>query len=213
MSGAEEKISAILSKLKARYPEEMKTSLSYSNPWELLVATILSAQATDAQVDKATPKLFKKYPKPSNLAKLRPTQLYPYVKSINIYRNKSKNIIKAARMIEKEFGGKVPDTMDSLIKLPGVGRKTANVVMANAFRKNNGIAIDTHCITVANRLFIYNTQNPSKIEEKLMKIIPRKEWGNATHLFIALGRDVCTARKAYCERCVLKKICPSSSFE
>jgi endonuclease-3 len=213
MSGAEKEITLILSKLKRRYPEEMKTSLSYSTPWELLVATILSAQTTDAQVDKATPKLFKKYPNPSSFVNLRPSQLYPYTKSINIYRNKSKNIINSARMIEAEFGGKVPDRVEELIKLPGVGRKTANVVMANAFAKNEGIAIDTHCITVANRLFLYKTQNPSKLEEKLMKIIPKKEWGNATHLFIALGRDTCTSRRAHCERCVLNRICPSSSVE
>ena len=210
MSGAEKCISLVLRRLKKRYNEEMKTSLKHSSPWELLVATILSAQTTDAQVNRITPKLFDRYPKLSSIARLKPSQLYPYTRSVNIYRNKSKNIIKAAKMIQRDFGGKVPNTVDKLTMLPGVGRKTANVVMANAFGRSEGIAIDTHCITVANRLFLYKTKNPSEIERRLMRIIPKKDWGNVTHLFIALGRDVCTARTKYCERCVLSDICPSS---
>ncbi|HUC38743.1 MAG TPA: endonuclease III [Candidatus Acidoferrum sp.] len=209
--GAEEKIGVILSRLKKRYPEEMMTSLEHSNPWELLVSTMLSAQAQDTQVNKATPALFKKYKNPKDFAKLSPTRLYPYVRTINIYRNKSKNIIATAKYIEKNFRGSVPKTMEQLLELPGVGRKTANVVLANAFGINTGMAIDTHCITVANRLFLYNTKDPEKIEKRLMKIVKRKEdWKDTTHLFIALGRDVCTARRKYCDRCVLNDICPSS---
>ncbi len=207
---AEDKMSVILARLKKRYKDEMETSLDYVNPWELLVSTILSAQCTDAQVNKATPALFKRYSDPKSTARLRPSQLYPYVKTLGFYRNKAKNIVGAARGIQSSFGGKVPKTMEQLLQLPGVGRKTANVVLSNAFGSHHGIAIDTHCITVSNRLFLYNTENAEKIEQHLMKIVPKKDWGNLTHLFIALGRDVCTARKKYCERCVLNDICPSS---
>ena len=202
----------VLRRLKKRYPEEMRTSLSHSNPWELLVATILSAQTTDAQVDKVTPKLFKRYPNPRSMAGLRPAQLYPYTRSINIYRNKSRNIVMAARMIQSEFGGRVPDTVDELVRLPGVGRKTANVVMANAFGRSEGIAIDTHCITVTRRLFLYRTKDAKKIEERLMRAVPENDWGNVSHLLIALGRDVCTSRRKHCQDCVLKDVCPSSDL-
>lgn len=213
MGGAEKSIALVLRRLKRRYPDEMRTSLSHSNPWELLVATILSAQTTDAQVDRVTPRLFKRYPNPNSIARLRPSQLYPYTRSVNIYRNKSRNIIKAARMIQRDFSGKVPDTLEKLTMLPGVGRKTANVVMANAFGKSEGIAIDTHCITVANRLFLYRTKDAKRIEERMMRVVPKGDWGNVTHLFIALGRDVCTARNKYCERCILNDVCPSSAVK
>jgi endonuclease III len=188
----------------------MHTHLEHENPWELLVATMLSAQTTDAQVNKVTPVLFAKYPEPKSYVNLRPVQLYRYVKSLNIYRNKSKHLIKSAQYIHQNFGGKVPDTLEELIELPGVGRKTANVVLANAFGKHEGIAIDTHCITVANRLFLYKAKNAAQVEERLMQIVPKSDWGNVNHLFIALGRDVCTARRKHCDRCVLKDICPSS---
>ncbi len=207
---AEKKIGLILRRLKRKYKGEMQTSLSHGSSWELLVATILSAQCTDAQVDRATPRLFKRFPRPRDYIRLRQSQLYPYVGSLGFYRNKSKNIINAAKIVVKNFHSKVPDTMDELLTLPGVGRKTANVVLSNAFGKHYGIAIDTHCITVANRLFLYNTENAEKIERRLMEITPKRDWRNVSHLFIALGRDVCTARRKYCERCVLMDICPSS---
>ena len=211
MIGAEREIAIILARLKKRYYREMKTSLGHSSPWELLVATMLSAQSQDAQVNKVTPGLFRRYKDVGDFAHLKPSGLYPYVKTLGLYRNKSKNIVSAARYIRNNFNGAVPRTMEGMLKLPGVGRKTANVVMANAFGLNEGIAIDTHCITVANRLFLYNTKMPDKIEARLMKIVPRSERGNITHLFIALGRDVCTARNKYCERCVLNDVCPSSA--
>ena len=210
MSGAEIEIAIILARLKKRYHREMKTSLGHSSPWELLAATMLSAQSQDAQVNKVTPRLFKRYTSVRDFARLKPSDLYPYVKTLGLYRNKSKNIVATAKYIKGSFKGSVPRTMEGMLKLSGVGRKTANVVLANAFGINEGMAIDTHCITVANRLFLYNTTNPVKIEERLMKTVPKSDWGNLTHLFIALGRDVCTVRKKYCSKCVLNDICPSS---
>ncbi len=208
--GAEDKMGVILPRLKRKYREEMVTSLDFVNPWELLVSTMLSAQCTDVQVNKATPALFRKYPDAKSTARLRPAQLYPYVKTLGFYRMKAKHMVGAAKFIQNNFGGKFPTTMENLVQLPGVGRKTANVVLSNAFGMHHGIAIDTHCITVANRLFLYNTTDAEKIERRLMEIVPKKDWRNVSHLFIALGRDVCTARRKYCSDCALKDICPSS---
>jgi len=200
----------VLSLLKKRYSKSLQTPLDHSNEWQLLVATMLSAQAQDRQVNKVTKALFKKYNKIEDFADLKPSQLYPYISSIGLYRGKAKNIIKTAGILKKDFKLKIPTTIAELTTLPGVGRKTANVVLANAFDINEGIAIDTHCITVANRLGFASTKDPKKIEQTLMKLVDRKDWGNITHLFIALGRDTCTARKKHCERCILKRICPSS---
>jgi endonuclease III len=200
----------VILRLKRKYRSEMRTSLYHSNPWELLVATVLSAQAQDRQVNNVTGPLFKKYKTIKEFAKLKPTQLYSYISSIGLYRDKAKNIIKTAKKLENEFDYEVPKTIEQLTTLNGVGRKTANVVMANGFGINEGIAIDTHCITVSNRLGFAKIKDPKKIEQKLMKLVERKEWGNLTHLFISLGRDTCTARAKHCDRCVLKDICPSS---
>jgi endonuclease-3 len=191
----------------------MKSSLEYSSAWQLLVATMLSAQAQDRQVNIVTKPLFKIYPNVSDYTGLRPSELYKYTKSIGLYKNKSKNIISAANKIMKDFKGRVPSSVIKLQSLPGVGRKTANVVQYNWFGKSEGIAIDTHCITVSNRLGIAKGNNPKIIEEELMKITDKRDWGNITHLFIALGRDVCTARAKHCEMCVLKNLCPSSTVK
>lgn len=204
--------SRIVSRLKRKYGDEMETALHHSNGWELLVATILSAQAQDRQVNKITTQLFKKYRTISDFAALKPAQLYPYIKSIGLYRGKGKNIIKTAKTLRDRFNSKIPRTIGELITLNGVGRKTANVVLSNAFGINEGIAIDTHCITVANRLGLVRTKDPKIIEKRLMKMIDEKEWGNITHLFIALGRDVCTAKTKYCTRCILNDMCPSSTI-
>ncbi len=203
----------VVSRLRRRYAKDMHTSLDHSNPWEMLVATMLSAQATDAGVNRITPRLFKRFSGPRSYAGLRPAQLYPYTRSVGLYRNKSKNIVAAAKRIVRDFGSRVPDTMEGLTSLPGVGRKTANVVLYNAFHRSAGIAIDTHCVTVSNRLGLVRTKDPAKIEKALMQIVPRRDWGDITHLFIALGRDVCTARKKHCERCVLNDVCPSSTVK
>ncbi len=205
-------IKEVLRLLKKRYGTELQTTLEHSNPWELLVATILSAQCQDVQVNKVTKQLFKRYASVASYTKLRPQALYPYIGSLGLYRNKAKNIIKSANVIVKEFEGNVPYSMEELVKLPGVGRKTANVVLSNAFRINEGIAIDTHCVVVSNRLGLARTSNPVKIESVLMQLSPSSEWRNINHLFIALGRDVCTARRKYCDKCILNKICPSSDM-
>lgn len=210
---AKDKVNVIISRLKKRYPEELRTGLHYRNPWELLVATMLSAQSQDAQVNKVTPALFRKYPNITDYLNKKPSDIYPYVRTLGIFRNKSKNIIKAAHYIHDNFDDRVPKRMEQLVQIPGVGRKTANVVQGNAFKLIEGIAIDTHCITVANRLFLFNTKNAEKIESKMMGFVPKDEWINVTHLLIALGRDVCTARRKYCERCVLNDTCPSSTVK
>lgn len=200
----------ILKRLKKKYRKEMQTSLNFSDPWELLVATILSAQTRDKQVNKATKAMFKKYKSINDFLKLEPNELYKYTKGIGLYRNKTNNIIKAAKELHYKFNNKVPMHLKELIKLNGVGRKTANVVLSNAYNINEGIAVDTHCITVSNRLKLVETKNPALIEKQLMELIKKEDWKNVTQLFIALGRDVCTARKKYCERCILNDICPSS---
>ena len=196
--------------LKKRYGLKLQTTLEHSNPWELLVATILSAQSQDLQVNKATKRLFSKYASVKDYVSLRPQALYPYIGSLGLYRGKARNIIGSAKLIVKEFNGKVPSTMKQLVTLPGVGRKTANVVLTDAFGISEGIAIDTHCVVVSNRLGIARTRNPEKIERALTGLLPKKEWRNVNLLFISLGRDVCTARQKYCQDCILNRICPSS---
>lgn len=203
----------ILRRLKKRYKSEMQTALQHANEWELLVATMLSAQAQDRQVNKITLVLFKKYQKIKDFAELKPNQLYPYIGSIGLYKGKAKNIVKTAQMLKNDFNSKIPNTIAELTQLPGVGRKTANVVLANSFGINEGIAIDTHCITVSNRLGLARTKDAKRIEQKMMKLTDKRNWGNLTHLFISLGRDVCTARSKYCSRCVLNNICPSSDVK
>jgi endonuclease III len=200
----------IIKRLKAKYGKDLQTMLVHKNAWELLVATVLSAQAQDKQVNKVTGPLFKRYSTINAFSGLKPSQLYPYINSIGLYRSKARNIVKTALMLKRDFNSRVPATIADLVVLPGVGRKTANVVMSNAFGINDGIAIDTHCITVSNRLGLVRTRDPKKIEQRLVKLIPQKDWGNLTHLFIALGRDTCTARTKHCGRCVLRDICPSS---
>ncbi len=206
-------LGVVIARLRRRYRAELRTTLDHGSPWELLVATMLSAQAPDASVNRITPKLFGAFGGVSDYAALQPPQLYKYTKSIGLYRSKSQNIVNAAKVIVGNYMSKVPDTMEGLTSLPGVGRKTANVVLYNAFNKSYGIAIDTHCITVANRLGLARSTVAAKIEKELMGITPRKNWGDLTHLFIALGRDACTARRKYCERCVLNDICPSSTVK
>ncbi len=213
MDAAQKRAKEALKRLKVRYKRYMHTELRHSNPWQLLVATILSAQAQDRQVNKVTKGLFKKYGRVGDYCALTQRDLYPYVRSIGLYRQKTKSILNAARMIKRDFGLKVPNRMEDLITLPGVGRKTANIVLSNAFGINIGIAIDTHCITVSNRLGFVRTRDPEKIEARLMKLFQKDEWGNINHLFIALGREVCTARAKHCERCVLNDICPSSTVK
>lgn len=213
MLNKKDRLEESIKRLKVKYKNEMKTSLRYSNRWELLVATMLSAQSQDKQVNKVTGPLFDKYDDTKDYIKLKPSDLYPYIKSLGLYKNKAKNIINSAKLLATEFGYVIPNNIKQLTTLPGVGRKTANVVLSSGFGINEGIAIDTHCITVSSRLGIVNTRDPKKIEKKLVELLPSNEWANLTHLFIALGRDACTARVKYCYRCVLNDICPSSNVK
>lgn len=199
--------SKIYRQLGLVYPEA-RCALDYKTPFQLLVATILSAQCTDKRVNMVTPALFERYPDAGAMAKAKLEDLMRMIRSTGFYRNKSKNILAAAMIIMKEFGGKVPENMPGLLTLPGVARKTANVVLANAFGKNEGIAVDTHVGRVAGRLGLTDEENPVKIERDLMKFVPRNEWGRLSHLLIFLGRDVCKAPIPVCGKCRLQKLCP-----
>ena len=190
------------------YPDAI-TALHYKNPFQLLVAVILSAQCTDARVNVVTPELFKKFPTPESLAKLRARTLEPYIHSCGFFRMKAKSIVGASREIVARFGGKVPRTMEELLSLPGVGRKTANVVLAVAYGQA-AIAVDTHVFRVANRLGLVHANTPEKVEEQLMQVVPRKLWAHAHHWLIYHGRQVCHARKPRCAECSLVDLCPSA---
>ncbi len=195
----------VLDKLEQMYPEA-KAELSFSNPYEMLVATILSAQCTDRQVNKVTPAVFSRYPDPVSMAAADVNDLYPMVKSCG-FSTKASNIISACRIIRDIYGGEVPHTMEELTKLPGVGRKTANVVLSNAF----GIpafAVDTHVFRVCNRLGLCKADNVSETEKQMTRIIPREKWGQAHHWLIWHGRRLCKARNPLCRDCELKDLCP-----
>ena len=195
----------ILEKLEQMYPEA-KAELVFSNPYEMLVATILSAQCTDRQVNKVTPAVFSRYPDPVSMASADVSNLYPMVKSCG-FSTKASNIISACRIIRDIYGGEVPHTMEELTKLPGVGRKTANVVLSNAF----GIpafAVDTHVFRVCNRLGLCKADNVAETEKQMTRIIPREKWGQAHHWLIWHGRRLCKARNPLCRDCELKDLCP-----
>lgn len=190
--------------LEEMYPEA-KAELVFSNPYEMMVATILSAQCTDKQVNKVTPAVFARYPDACAMAEARVEDLYPMVKSCG-FKTKASNIIAACRIIRDEFGGQVPDRMEDLVRLPGVGRKTANVVLSNAF----GIpafAVDTHVFRVSNRIGLCRAETVEETERKMTRLIPREKWGNAHHWLIWHGRRVCKAQRPLCEECGLKEIC------
>jgi endonuclease III len=199
------KIDIILGILQETYPD-VKCALNYKTPYELLVATMLSAQCTDVRVNIITAELFKEYNTPHKMIELTEEELGEKIKSCGLYRNKSKNIIAATAMLISEFNGEVPGKMDDLLKLPGVGRKTANVVLANAFDVP-AIAVDTHVFRVSNRLGIAKGKTPDEVEQGLMKAVPRDMWGHAHHLLIAHGRNLCAARKPKCEECPLAPYC------
>ena len=206
-----EKIAEILRRLKKEYPDP-KTALNFSGPFQLLSATILSAQTTDVLVNKVTATLFKKYKSVKDFAAVPLETLQEDVSSINFYKTKAKNIQASAKMILESFSGKVPQTMDELVTLPGVARKTANIVLSNAFGINEGIAVDTHVRRLTNLLGLTKNQDPVKIERDLMAITPRAEWGNVSHLLIFHGRKVCQAKKPKHDACVLYDICPSRNI-
>lgn len=198
----------IIKRLKKEYPV-IKTALNFSTPFELLAATILSAQTTDAHVNKVTEPLFKKYRSIKDFANADLSALEKDLSSINFYRNKSKNIRNTAKIILEKFNGELPRTMEELTSLPGVARKTANIILFNVYGINEGIAVDTHVRRVAGRLGLTKNDDPVKIEKDLMEITPKKEWGNITHLLIFHGRKICQAKKPLHDKCILSDICPS----
>ena len=200
-------LTSTLKTLEKRYPDA-HCELDHQSPFQLLIATILSAQCTDKRVNMVTPALFAKYPTATKMAKAKQEDLEKLIKSTGFYRNKAKSIKGAAEKIVTEFKGKVPDKMASLLLLPGVARKTANVTLWNSFGKNEGVVVDTHVGRIAVRLGWTIEKDPGKIEKDLMNIVPRDRWGHLSHLLIFLGRDVCKAPKPICSRCSLIKSCP-----
>lgn len=205
---AKEKMSEILKSLKKEYPEA-RTALNFKTPFELLAATILSAQTTDAHVNKVTEALFKKYRSVKDFADADLETFQKDVSSVNFYRNKAKNIQGSARMIVERFNSQVPRTMEELTSLPGVARKTANIILSNVYGINEGIAVDTHVKRVSFRLGLTKNEDPVKIEKDLMAITPKDEWGNLSHLLIFHGRKICQAKKPKHSECALYDICPS----
>lgn len=194
--------------LRQKYPRPRRT-LVFGNPWESLVATILSAQCTDARVNSVTPVLFKKYKTIADMAGADQKGLEAVIRSTGFYRNKAKHIIGAARAILADFKGKVPQAMQELLTLPGVARKTANVVLGNAYGRNEGIAVDTHVRRVSQRLGLTESRDPVEIEQDLMRVLDKKEWADFSLRMIAHGRETCVARKPRCGVCVLASLCPS----
>jgi endonuclease-3 len=201
--------SEIMRLLEKEYPQA-KIALKYSNPLELLVATVLSAQCTDERVNKVTATLFKKYRKAKDYAKADLSELEMDIKPTGFYRNKAKNIKQTNQILVDTFNSQVPRTMEELTQLPGVARKTANIVLQNAYGIVEGIAVDTHVRRVSKRLGLTENDDPNKIEQDLMEIIPKDRWMRITDLLIFLGRTVCVAKKPKCPVCVLNKICPSA---
>ena len=203
----EEKAKEIIKRLSKVYPHP-KTALHHANALELLVATILSAQTTDKTVNFVTPELFKKYKTARDYANAPLEELDSMVKRVNFHNNKAKSIKAAATIIAEKYNGRVPDTMEELDALPGVARKTANVVLGNAFKKAEGVVVDTHVMRLSQRFGLTTQKTPEKIEEDLMKIIPKDKWIDFSHLLINFGRDYCPARPHVCANCPLGDLCP-----
>lgn len=202
-----EKVKKILERLHKVYPHP-KIELNFKNPFELLVATILSAQATDVSVNLATPELFKKYPNPKSLAEAKIEEIDFYIKKINFHTNKAGLILRAARTLISEFGGKVPDNMEDLDSLPGIARKSANVILDCAFNKAEGIIVDTHMIRLCNKLGLTNSKNPVEIEKDLMEIVPKDKWIDFPLMMVLHGRHFCSAKPHTCLNCPLGDLCP-----
>lgn len=203
---APERVREILKRLDATYPN-VKCALHHNNAWELLVATILSAQCTDARVNMVTPGLFQKYPTPQHFAALKPEELEPDIRSTGFFRNKSKSLVGAARKIISDFGGDVPRNMDELLTIPGVARKTANVVLGTWYKIADGVVVDTHVHRISRRLELTKNTEPVKIEQDLMKVIPRERWILFSHQIILHGRAICIARSPKCAECPIETLC------
>ena len=192
---------------------QAQCALRHENAFQLLVATILSAQCTDERVNKVTPELFQKYPTPQDFAAVRPEVLQPDIRSTGFFRNKARSIVGASKKIVADFGGKVPDSMEALLTLPGVARKTANVVLGTAYGVATGVVVDTHVFRVVHRLKLSKGKTPEQVEHDLMALIPRKEWTMFSHRMIFHGRQVCFARTPNCAGCTLAQICPKVGVE
>jgi endonuclease-3 len=201
----------IVKRLRAMYPDA-KVSLDYQTPFQLLIATILSAQSTDARVNLVTKDLFRKYPTVAALAGADPAEMENDIRTTGFFRSKTKSILGAAQAILDRHRGVVPESMDELVELPGVGRKTANVVLGNAFGKSAGVVVDTHVSRVAGRLGLTSSADPVEIEQDLMRQVPRSEWTSFAHRVILHGRNICVARKPRCGECLLNDICPSAEI-
>lgn len=200
------RVSDILQRLNQLYPD-VTCALIHRDAWELLVATILSAQSTDVRVNMVTPELFKKYPTVQDFARLEPQDLEADIRSTGFFRNKSKSVVGAARKVVNDFSGNVPENMTDLLTLPGVARKTANVVLGTWFRMSEGVVVDTHVHRISRRLELTRNDDPKKIEEDLMRVIPRERWTLFSHQIIWHGRKLCIARSPKCADCLLENIC------
>lgn len=209
LTALKERTKKIIRTLKRAYPDA-RCSLNHSNAFELLIATILSAQCTDARVNMVTEDLFRKYRKPEDYLKVSEKELQDDIRTTGFFRNKTKSIQGTARALTEEYRGKVPQTMDELLELPGVARKTANVVLGNAFGIHAGVVVDTHVTRLSRRLALTSEKTAEKIEQDLIAIVPKKDWVIFPHLLIAHGRAICKARSPLCGECVVEEYCPSS---
>jgi endonuclease-3 len=201
----------ILSRLKELYPDA-RCALEHRNAYELLCATILSAQCTDARVNMVTPVLFSRYPTPFELARAEQADVEEIIKSTGFFRNKSRSLIGMAQAVVAEHGGEIPRTMEELRRLPGVGRKTANVVLGNAYNINEGVTVDTHVTRLSGLLGLSGENDPVKIEQELMRLFPQTDWALLSHLLIFHGRQICIARRPRCADCALARLCPSAQI-
>ena len=200
----------IIEKLTAYYPDAT-CSLDFSSPFEMLVAVALSAQCTDERVNKTTPTLFEKYNTPEDFKNIDIKELEKIIHPCGFYKNKAKNLKAAGKKIVDDFGGTVPQTMEELVTIPGVGRKSANVIMLEAFNNPQGIAVDTHAKRISNRIGFSHQSDPSKIEEDLLRIIPKKYWKDVNHILVWHGRKTCTAKNPKCDVCPIKELCQNKS--
>ncbi|HUV68051.1 MAG TPA: endonuclease III [Terracidiphilus sp.] len=205
---APDRIAAILKALDEAYPN-VECALTHNSPWQLLVATILSAQCTDVRVNMVTPELFRRFPTPQAMAKATLPELEDLIRTTGFFRNKAKSIQGAARKVVEEFNGQVPQTLAELITIPGAARKTANVVLGVCFGKAEGVVVDTHVFRIARRLGLAKSETAEKVEQELMQILPRDRWIAFSHQLIHHGRQVCDARKPKCDRCNLEQLCHS----
>jgi len=208
-AGRRQRALEILRRLRAEYPQA-HTALHHRNAYELLVATILSAQCTDERVNQVTPALFARYPAAIDLAGARPEELQAMIRSTGFFRNKAKSLLGMSNAVVDRFAGRIPSTMAELVTLPGVGRKTANVVLGNAFGRDEGVVVDTHVARLAQRLRLTRQREPVKIESDLMKLFPRSDWTMLAHVLIWHGRALCRAQRPRCEACIVSDLCPAS---